>query len=188
MLDLVLKTSDSARLVLLKSNEYYAEWWWLWARPPIVRHCGKWTDLQVQHLERLQLQKCCKIWPSRSRSTEACMLFLRSQRALHQNVTVTCSHDQCWLQTGQYTGRQWWYLKRNFHNGWNCWPTECFDKDQKELKLADPASLALLGVPSRYCWTGPQHWGLSAPRNEVIIKNMSYIYIIIVNAWYQWMC
>ena len=60
-------------------------------------HWKKWIDLQ--HLERLQLLKCCMIWPSGSRSTEACMLFLCSLRALHRNVTVTCSHDHCWLRT-----------------------------------------------------------------------------------------
>ena len=36
-------------------------------------HWKKWVDLQ--HLERLQHQKCCTIWPSGGRSTEACMLF-----------------------------------------------------------------------------------------------------------------
>ena len=36
-------------------------------------HWKKWTNLQ--HLERLQHQKCCTIWPLGGRSTVACMLF-----------------------------------------------------------------------------------------------------------------
>ena len=79
VLDLVLKTSNSARLVLLKFNKNYAKWWW-WARPHFQIHsiersgqiCNIWRDCNT---------KCCTIWPSGSRSTEACMLFLRSWQA-----------------------------------------------------------------------------------------------------------
>ena len=40
-------------------------------------------------------------------------------------------------------------MKRNFHTGMKLLNyEECFDKGQRELKLANPASLALLRVPS----------------------------------------
>ena len=69
-------------------------------------HWKKWTDLQ--HLERLQHQKCCTKWPSGSRSTDACMLFLRSSAA---SPASKCHSDmqswsvQCWLRFGRGTQR-----------------------------------------------------------------------------------
>ena len=49
VLDLVLKTSNSAHLVLLKSNEHYAKWW-SWARPHV----------QIHSIERSG--QICNIW------------------------------------------------------------------------------------------------------------------------------
>ena len=78
VLDLVLKTSNSAcsfsapeiqqtlcQMMMIGKTTCSGSFHW-----------KKWTDLQ--HLERLQHQKCCTIWPSGSRLTEACKLFLRS--------------------------------------------------------------------------------------------------------------
>ena len=70
-------------------------------------------------------------------------------------------------------------MKRNFHTGMKLLNYgECFDKGQRELKLANPASLALLRVPSWYCWARPQHWGLSVLGNEVIIKKYVQLWML----------
>ena len=63
MLYLVLKTSNSARLVLLKSNEHYAKWW-RWARPHVQIHsiersgqfCNIWRGCNTKNVARYDHQ------------------------------------------------------------------------------------------------------------------------------------
>ena len=104
---IVLKTSNSARLSAPEIQQTQCQMMVIGKTTfSDSFHWKKWTDLQ--HLERLQHQKCCTIWPSgsTSRSTEASMHALFAQLSspeIYRNVTGTCSHDHCSLRFGRGT-------------------------------------------------------------------------------------
>ena len=71
--------------------------------------------------------------------------------------------------------------KRNFHNGWNCWK-ECFDK----IRETCGSSLAVLRV-HLVLLNQASTLGIVRSRERSTTTG-SKKKIIIVNAWYQWMC
>ena len=78
VLDLVLKTSNSARLVLLKSNERNAKWWWSARRHVQIHSIERrerigniWRGCNTKSIARYDHQVV-------DRQKQACMYFLRS--------------------------------------------------------------------------------------------------------------
>ena len=103
MLVLVLKTSNSARLVLLKSNEHYAKWWW-WARPHVQIHsieiseqfCNIWRGCKTKSVARYDYQVV-------DRQKHVCSFCAVSEPCRSTEMSPGCSHDQCWLGFGRGT-------------------------------------------------------------------------------------
>ena len=108
VLDLVLKTSNSARLVLLKFNEPYAKWWW-WARPHVQIHsidrsgqiCNIWRSCNTKSVARYDHQVVA------DRQKRACSFCA---------VREPCTEMSPWLAVMIRTSNLTWYFEHRDRN------------------------------------------------------------------------